>query len=349
MRSTRWATPRKGPKAGGTRGAAARLALVVLSGAALLAPSAARADAHMPQWSKARKDRQAVLAVQGDEDSPSNQLKWRKPHAAAGSPSSMARRAVGGDEPDEPSIVVLTKATEPVKQERVENPFLDDEPTDEPAPKLRLLAVDDDEGELVPIAVDDEPETDDPSEDLPALPKRRPLQPTDIDAGESRGASIGDDYAMGPTEPEPRCPTVKDLRPIGEITNDIAPEPGRFPQECPLAGDPYKQRNFAATNYTWKASALCHKPLYFEQPQMERYGHTFGPVVQPIFSGVHFFVSVLALPYKMGVEPPLECIYALGYYRPGSCAPRTVGPIPISARGALSQLGVSTGLTYLFP
>ena len=42
---------------------------------------------------------------------------------------------------------------------------------------------------------------------------------------------------------------------------------------------------------------------------------------QPVVSGVHFFGTLPILPYKMGVEQPWECMYALGYYEPGSCAP----------------------------
>jgi hypothetical protein len=66
---------------------------------------------------------------------------------------------------------------------------------------------------------------------------------------------------------------------------------------------------------------LCHKPLYFEEVQLERYGHTAGPVRQPFISGAHFFVNLAALPYKMAINPPHECQYALGYYRPEAVHP----------------------------
>ena len=68
--------------------------------------------------------------------------------------------------------------------------------------------------------------------------------------------------------------------------------------------------------------------------QLERYGHTRGPIVQPMVSGAHFFVNVALLPYKMGINPPNECQYPLGYYRPGSCAPWMLQPFPLSGRGA---------------
>ena len=35
----------------------------------------------------------------------------------------------------------------------------------------------------------------------------------------------------------------------------------------------------------------------------------------------HFFGATVALPYLLLVEPPRECVYTLGEYRPGSCVP----------------------------
>ena len=93
-----------------------------------------------------------------------------------------------------------------------------------------------------------------------------------------------------------------------------------FPCECELSGV-FIDRNWESTLFTWKASSLCHKPLYFEEVALERYGHSLNPLMQPIFSGVHFFATIPILPYLMGVYPPNECQYVLGYYRPGDCAP----------------------------
>ena len=38
-------------------------------------------------------------------------------------------------------------------------------------------------------------------------------------------------------------------------------------------------------------------PLYFEDPQLERYGHSFPPCCQPLISGAHFFTRLPILPY----------------------------------------------------
>ncbi len=126
--------------------------------------------------------------------------------------------------------------------------------------------------------------------------------------------------------------------------------PGQdYPYECRLGDEQLQPRVWSEITYTWKASALCHKPLYFEQTQLERYGHSWPRCVQPIMSGAHFFGSVAILPYKMGLETPNECIYSLGHYRPGSCAPYYIEAIPFTWRAAAFQTGAVTGLHFATP
>jgi hypothetical protein len=123
----------------------------------------------------------------------------------------------------------------------------------------------------------------------------------------------------------------------------------RLPVECTLGGRQDLSRNWLASSWQWQASALCHKPLYFEEVQLERYGHTTGPFTQPWVSGAHFFLNIAALPYHMAYQPPHECQYALGYYRPGSCAPWMIPPVPISFRGAAAEAMAIVGGVYLIP
>ena len=122
-----------------------------------------------------------------------------------------------------------------------------------------------------------------------------------------------------------------------------------FPCECELGGETFAGRNWNCITYTWKASALCHKPLYFEEVALERYGHSWNPIVQPFVSGAHFFATIPVLPYKMGLTPPQECVYSLGYYRPGNCAPWLVPPIPLSLRAAAFQAAFVGGAIAIIP
>lgn len=156
---------------------------------------------------------------------------------------------------------------------------------------------------------------------------------------------------VAPARPQDPCSAVR-LTPISEITHDISATGNMFPTECPLVEDTPPNRltrGWAPITFTWKASALCHKPAYFEQVHLERYGHSAGPYLQPVISGAHFFLTVPVLPYKMGLYPPNECIYSLGYYRPGNCAPYMLDPLPISIRAGLFEAAVWTGMPYLIP
>ncbi len=120
-----------------------------------------------------------------------------------------------------------------------------------------------------------------------------------------------------------------------------------FPYQCAPTDELFADRSWAGTTYMWKASALCHKPLYFEDGRLERYGHSLGPYVQPIASGAHFFATLPILPYKMGLRTPNECVYALGHYRPGNCAPYLLNPVPISTRAVAFQTGAVLGIVAL--
>jgi len=163
------------------------------------------------------------------------------------------------------------------------------------------------------------------------------------------GGQLEQEFISRQHEFKEGCPSPKDLKRIADLTTNITPSEGDLPHDCPLGGAAFEARNFAPITYTWTASGLCHKPLYFEDVQLERYGHMAGPWVQPFASGAHFFLTVPILPYKMGLELPNECLYTLGYYRPGSCAPYLFDPLPLSVRGALFEAGAWVGGIALFP
>ncbi len=57
------------------------------------------------------------------------------------------------------------------------------------------------------------------------------------------------------------------------------------------------------TGYCWCTPSFCHKPLYFEQPNLERYGMGPGPLMAPVYSSAHFFGSIVLLPAKVAYRP----------------------------------------------
>ncbi len=83
--------------------------------------------------------------------------------------------------------------------------------------------------------------------------------------------------------------------------------------------------------FPWRASGLCHHPLYFEELGPERYGTSRCCLLQPLLSAGHFAGSAVTLPVQLLAEPPCQCPSALGGLRPGStlpcCAPPRCGAV----------------------
>jgi hypothetical protein len=144
----------------------------------------------------------------------------------------------------------------------------------------------------------------------------------------------------------------KQMIPVADLSDvdmSYVSELWNLPTRCGSGYEPHTGRCFIDSTVQWKASGACSNPLYFEQVQLERYGHETGPVLQPMISSARFLGGLVLLPYKVGLNPPTECKYALGYYRPGSCAPYMVEPFPLSLRAGLAQAGFWTAAPALFP
>jgi hypothetical protein len=158
-------------------------------------------------------------------------------------------------------------------------------------------------------------------------------------------------------------PTAKDAeeidpswKPIGAVTATITSPTGDLPADLAAprftkAGVTYapanESRNWMAYTYFWEASGSVSNPLYFEEPNLERYGYQFG-CLQPAVSAAHFFATIPLLPYKMVVHPPHECVYSLGYYRPGDCAPLQHERFHFQPDAAAAETGTVIGLILLF-
>lgn len=300
----------------------------------------------------------AVAPVSYTTGAAGHQLKWLPARPTTGPRLIEPRRLSGSDRAVRPAAAEQPLQLTPPATNALADPFGDHAPQMSPP---MLLNSGDAEG--TPSASSDLLTSPlDPPTDAPRLqPTLQPV-PTGEAAASSPGSNRGtandapsqipsleEELAQAPQPFSTECPSPKDLKSIRKIDYKIAAEPGEFPRECSLGNERFMPRAWDCTTFTWTASALCHKPLYFEEVQLERYGHSWGPCLQPVLSGAHFFLTIPALPYLMGVYPPNECIYTLGYYRPGNCAPYLLDPIPLSVRGALYEGGVATGLAFLIP
>ncbi len=144
------------------------------------------------------------------------------------------------------------------------------------------------------------------------------------------------------------------IRPINSISLNIAPPKGEMPvnlaQQQMQSQLPQllQDRPYEPWNYYWTATAFCHQPLYFEQVNVERYGHNAG-CLQPAVSAAHFFITIPMLPYKMGQDHPCDCVYTLGHSRPGDCNAWEPHDLRCSTWGALAQGVVVTGIVFAMP
>ncbi|MBW3543887.1 MAG: hypothetical protein KY476_26870, partial [Planctomycetes bacterium] len=122
----------------------------------------------------------------------------------------------------------------------------------------------------------------------------------------------------------------------------------RCPEEVSLSDEPWQPRLMPESLFTWEASNIYYNPLYFEDPQLERYGHTYHHLVQPFASTARFSQQLLGLPYQMTINPVWRKKYPLGWYRPGEPAPRQhYPPLPWHPNAVCNQAAVMTGLIFL--
>lgn len=116
-----------------------------------------------------------------------------------------------------------------------------------------------------------------------------------------------------------------------------------------LNTEDYQPRLASPTVYQWAPTNFYHYPLYFEDPSLERYGHTYHPIVQPFASTGLFATQLVGLPYQMALHPIHSKQYALGYYRPGEFAPKKHYQIPFNEEATVVEVATIVGLFLIIP
>lgn len=152
-----------------------------------------------------------------------------------------------------------------------------------------------------------------------------------------------------PTRDPRQLRKVTSIRPFQDYA-PIGQQPvKRAPVEVTLGEDTFSERSFEDQTYGWKPTDMFHFPLYFEDPPLERYGHTHHDLLQPFVSAGRFGVQMIGLPYQMTIDPLRKKMYTLGWYRPGEPAPYKFYQVPWNTEAALNQAGVMTGLFFIVP
>ena len=109
-------------------------------------------------------------------------------------------------------------------------------------------------------------------------------------------------------------------------------------------------RDWVPLSYSWEAPQLKYNPLYFEDPQLERYGNEVG-ILQPFLSGARFYATIPTLPYQMMSEGNSVChtVYDFGYARPGDCVPYALEVPEFSLTGSLASGAWVYALIVILP
>lgn len=164
-----------------------------------------------------------------------------------------------------------------------------------------------------------------------------------------------------PAPPEPglstECPDIETLRAqfkrISEVKLRLHPEARELPSDCSSVlfetTENDTTRSTAYRTVNWLPTNFFHQPLYFDDMPLERYGQSVCPHWQPVASGLRFFLTVPAVPYKIGLDRPYDCVTTLGLYRPGVCAPCVRERYPIEADATLFEAATALGFVFLLP
>lgn len=137
---------------------------------------------------------------------------------------------------------------------------------------------------------------------------------------------------------------------IDSIGTGQLPEPARYADSSEAQWLPDGiSRGVSSKPVYWRPSLVFHHPLHWEDAMLERHGHQRWGHLQPLVSGAKFFGVIALHPYLHTLNRPWECQYALGNYRPGSCAPVVKDHLPWDKRAAAVQTLATAGFFWAAP
>lgn len=183
----------------------------------------------------------------------------------------------------------------------------------------------------------------------------RPVAFQQPGAGDPRGqAEDTQDYQISLEPPGPqrlfRLESEQALRERMRQEARQRPTPDRivFPDEPILTKEPYMGRHFPPAAEIVEPSYLCHRRLYFEDKNAERYGWDLG-IIQPLVSAGYFYKDLALLPYHVMTAPCRRFECNAGLPLPGEPVPYMLYPEEMSVSGAAAETGVIFLLLAAFP
>jgi hypothetical protein len=127
-----------------------------------------------------------------------------------------------------------------------------------------------------------------------------------------------------------------------------SPERILFPEEPILSRDAYAGRSWSPMSEHAEPNYVCHKRLYFEQLNAERYGWDLG-ILHPLLATGKFYWDVATYPYHAATAPCRKFECSAGYCLPGDPVPLLLYPPEFSWTGLAAQGAVIGGLYALIP
>jgi hypothetical protein len=138
----------------------------------------------------------------------------------------------------------------------------------------------------------------------------------------SQSTQPAPESVIPPADENPPAPAAIQL-PLPRLEIDIRPSTGTLPD--PIAEEYTRAQGQVAGDlgprwylspYTWESPALFHRPIYFEDPALERHGRSRFTPLQPALSAARAAGQFVILPAQMVVHRPLDCVYTYGYGDP---------------------------------
>jgi hypothetical protein len=90
----------------------------------------------------------------------------------------------------------------------------------------------------------------------------------------------------------------------------------------------------------------AHRPLYFEELNLERCGNTYGCATN-VVSAFHFLTNTVALPYRLSTERADCLVSSHGDCRTCQSYSHDIEPFGIQPRGALIEAAAIAGFIFL--
>jgi hypothetical protein len=128
------------------------------------------------------------------------------------------------------------------------------------------------------------------------------------------------------------------------------PSPDRieFPKEPDLTREPYPGRFWPKFDEVVEPAYVCHRRLYFEELNAERYGWDFG-IFQPFLSAGYFYWDVATMPYHAFTAPCRKFDCSASKCLPGDPVPYLIYPPDLSVTGTVAQGATIAALIAIFP